>query len=639
MTTLWAPPSALSQQDVLLPEVVVTATRTPEPLERVANPVTVLTHEDLRAAGTDIRDALRRVPGFAVVGSGSRGGATSVFSRGGQSDFNLVLIDGVKVNTAGGEFDFSDLSVDNIERIEILRGPQSALYGSEAMASVIQIFTRKGRGAPSGEVSFQGGSFETFEERAGFQFGQGDFGFSLGAGRTDTDGILKVNNAFRNTAVSSMAHYSAGERLEARLSLRYSESRFHFPTAGAGDRFDTPDPNQFTDRQRLLVAPRAEAQVLPWWRHVLHLGYYHENRVFDDPADAGVDLFGSFRSDTDEDRVSADYLWHFGPWAAEEWETRPTLGFAAERESFDQTSVSAGTRSALDESRTNYALFSQVQLSFQNRLFFTPGFRFDHNGNFGGATSPKLSLAYLIPERGTKLRGVYAEGIKAPTFAEVFGGSGFTGNPGLDPERSKSWELGLDQDLWERRVRLGFTYFHNRFTDLITFVSGATPNFVNVQEAEAKGVELTLTVSAGLGFSLTGGYTYTDSEVLDDGGVGGAAFAKGEELIRRAKHRGSFQIAYRGERLRGALTLLVVGDAADADFSSSPARRVTLPGYERVDLSLSYLLPWKPPGVQALRLEVQAQNLLDEGYEEVFGFTAPGVAVLGGFRMEFGSPK
>ncbi len=623
-------------QETTFGEFVVTATRTPEPQETLGTPVTVLTQEDLRAAGADLLDALRSVPGLAVVGQGSRGATTSIFSRGGESNFNLILVDGVKVNAAGGDFDFGDLTLDNIERIEILRGPQSALYGSEAVTSVIRIITKRGQGAPTASLEFQGGSFATFEERASFQFGTGDFGFSLGVGRIDTDGHLEVNNEFGNTIVSSRADYSMGNWLQTQLALRYSDSRNHFPTGSAGDRFDTPDPNQFLDRKRLLLSPRIEAQALPWWNHVLQLGYSHENRFFNDPADAGVDFFGNFQSDTDEDRLSADYLWHFGPWTAVELSARPTLGFAVEDESIDRTSISAGTQTILDVSRTNYAFFTQLQLAFQDRLFFTPGFRVDDNGNFGTAVSPKFPLAYLIPQWGTKLRGSYAEGIKAPTFIEVFGISTLVGNPNLGPEEAKSWEIGFDQDLWKNRVHFGFTYFHNRFQDLISFVSGPGPNFLNIQEAETKGTEINLSVSPGYGFTLRGSYTLTDTEVLDGGGVGGVSFIKGQELLRRAKHRGSFQVGYQGKYLEGRLTLLVVGDASDLNFSQFPSRRITLEGYERVDLYLSYPLPLKVPGIRAAKLQVQVENLLDESYEEVFGFSTPGVAVMGGFKLEFG---
>ncbi len=623
-------------QETTFRALVVTATRTPEPQERLGTPVTILTQEDLRAAGVDLRDALRTVPGLAVVGQGGRSATTSIFSRGGESNFNLILIDGVKVNSAGGDFDFGDLTLDNIERIEILRGPQSALYGSEAVASVIQIITKKGQGAPTADLDFQGGSFATLEERASFQFGRDDFGFSVGVSRIDTDGHLAVNNEFRNTIVSSRADYSMGNWLQTQLSLRYSDSRNHFPTGSAGDRFDTPDPNQFLDRKRLVLSPRIEAQAFPWWNHVLQLGYSHENRFFDDPADAGVDFFGAFQSDTDEDRISADYLWHFGPWAAMELNARPTFGFAAEEESIDRTSISAGTQTILDVSRTNYAFFTQLQLSFQDRLFFTPGFRFDDNGNFGTAVSPKFPLAYLIPTWGTKLRGSYAEGIKAPTFIEVFGISTLIGNRNLGPEEARSWEIGFDQDLWKNRVHFGFTYFHNRFKNLIAFVSGPGPNFLNIQEAETKGAEITLSASPGFGFTLRGSYTLTDTEVVDNGGVGGLSFIEGQELLRRAKHRGSFQAGYQGKHLQGMLTLLVVGDASDLNFSQFPSRRITLGGYEHVDLYLSYPLPWKLPGVRTARLQVQVKNLLDENYEEVFGFSTPGVSAIGGLKLEFG---
>jgi vitamin B12 transporter len=639
LTALLAPPSLEAQQEVLLPGIVVTATRTPSPLETTGSSVIVLTQEDLKAAGTELLDALRRVPGLTVVGSGSRGGRTSVFARGGQSDYNLVLIDGVKINNAGGDVDFSDLTIDNIERVEILLGPQSALYGADAMSSVIQIFTKRGRGTPTGEYSIFGGNFETFENRASIQFGKGNFGFSAGAGLTNSAGNLPINNGYRNLTASSLADYAVGDWLKTQVSLRYTKKRFEFPTGSAGDRFGPLDPNQFGQTNRLVVSPRVEAQVLPWWKHVLQIGYYKENRKFDDPADLGIDLFGSFRSDTDEERISADYLWHFGPWSAKAVEARPTIGFAAEEESFDQISVSAGFPITLDRTRTNYAVFGQVQLSFFERLFITPGVRHDDNDSFGSETSPRVSAAYLIPEWGTTLRGVYAKGIKAPTFFEVFGGFGVNGNPNLGPEKSKSIEAGFDQDVWNKRARFGFTFFYNKFTDLITFVAGSGPNFVNIQEAKAKGVEATLTVLPGFGVTLLGTYTYTNTEVLEDGGVGGAGFAKGQALIRRPMHRGSFQVGYEDQDFRGNLTLLVVGDSDDLNFSAFPATRVTLAGYQRVDLFLSYRLPWQVPTIQAIRLELRVQNLLDESYQEVFGFTAPGATVLGGIRLEFGSRR
>ncbi|HJM43833.1 MAG: TonB-dependent receptor [Nitrospinota bacterium] len=639
----WGLPSAIAQEEVVLPELVVTATRTPEPLDTTGVSITVLTREDLRATGTDVRDALRLVPGLAVVGGGSRGATTSIFSRGGESDHNLVLIDGVKVNNAGGFFNFSGLTADNIERIEILRGPQSALYGADAMASVIQVFTQKGRGGPTADAYFRGGSFSTFEEGGAIRFGAGGFGFSAAVGRTDTDGILKVNNEYRNTTLSMLADYSAGDRFKAQVSTRYSDSRFNFPTGGAGDRFDTPDPNQLSETERLVLSPRIEVRVLPWWRHVLQIGYDREDRLFDDPADAGVDLFGSFKSSTLEQRVSADYLSHFGPWSLGRAEVRPTLGFAVEHEIFDQrsttTSFGTSTLTETNLNRTNFAVFSQVQIAVFDRLFITPGVRFTDNEDFGDATSPKVSAAYLIRAWGTKLRAGYSQGTKAPSFIQIFGGSGTVGNLNLKPEKSEGFEVGVDQDLYQKKVRAGLTYFYTRFDDLIAFIGGPGSDFLNVQEVEARGLEASLTVSPGFGLTFQGGYTYTDSEVLDAGGAGSAVFTEGEEVIRRPKHRGSIQAGYRGKRIEGSVSVLLVGESKDVNFSTSPSTRATLDGYGRLDLSLSYRLPWTTQTIRAMKLEVSAQNLLDNDYEEVFGFSAPGATVLGGIRMEFGRRK
>lgn len=637
------PPVTTAQQETALPEVIVTATRTPENIETVSSSVTVIMGKKLRESGQDILEALRFVPGFTVTQTGARGSNTSVFTRGSESDHNLVLIDGIKVNNAGGFFNFADMSTDNIDRIEILRGPQSALYGADAMASVIQIFTRKGRGLPTADAYIRGGSFATIEGGGSVQFGYKNFGLSAAVGATQTDGFLDINNNYHNVVVSMMADYRVGEWLKFQFSTRCSDSRFSYPTGSSGDRFDPLDPNQYAETKRVMASPRVEGHVFPWWKQVLQIGYNREKRNSADPADVGIDNFGSYHSNTLEERITANFLSHFGPWRTASAEILSTLEFAVEHESFESNSTSeylgVTTITRADFNRTNYSFFSQIQLKLFERLFITPGVRFTKNEKFGDSIDPKVSATYYLRRLGTKLRAGYSEGIKSPSFLEVFGGSGTVGNPSLRPEKSRGFEIGINQKFLEKKILIETTFFHNRFKDLISYLSGDGPNYFNIQEVVAKGVEATATIQPGYGVTVDGSYTYTKTEVVKAGSGGGAAFTKGKEVIRRPKHRGTLRLGYSYKDFTGHISALLVGDAKDVNFSESPATRVTLKNYHRLDLNLSYRIPWRINIVRNVYLEFVTKNLLNQSYEEVFGFSTPGTEILGGLRLEFGSQE
>ncbi len=643
---LWAfaPSTASGQVIGLAPEgpveleqVVVTATKTEVPLKDVAATVTVITKEEIEARqATEVPDLLREVPGLNVTRQGSRGGITTVFPRGGNSNFNLVLIDGIKVNDAGGFYDFSDLSTDNIERIEIVRGPQSALYGADAMGSVIQIFTKRGQGAPRVDASFAGGNLNTFEEKLNLNGGVGQLGYSLGVGRTDTDGSLPINNAFRETTLSSRLDYTAAKALDLSLVVRYSDSLFQFPTGGAGDRFDPLDPNQSSNQQRLLLNGKASHYLLPWWQQTLQLGWYRRDLTFDDPFNPGID-FAAIHSTNEERRLSLDYFWNLLAPPMFEISSVVTTGFAYEREEFEQhtivTETSFPSSSANEASRDNRAFYLQGQFDWKKRLFLTAGFRVDDNSAFGTEVTPRVSAAYILPITETKVRGGYGEGIKAPTFIQNFGdGSPFVvGNPSLRPERSKSWEIGLDQPLLAGQADVSVTYFYNRFEDLIAFVGGS-PSFQNVQSARAKGLEFAARVALRYGLTVSGNYTFLETKVLDNGGVGGTELPEGAPLIRRPKNTGSLAIDHVWDRLHTNMTVSFVGNQQDLDFRTFPAPRVTLPGYTKVDVAVSYLLMKDRPHLRELTAFGKVQNLFDEGYEQVLGFSAPRITFLLGLR-------
>ena len=624
------------EEPVELGQVVVTATKTEVPLKNVAASVTVITKEEIEARQvTEVSQLLREVPGLNVTQQGSRGSTTTVFPRGGESNFNLVLIDGVKVNDAGGFFDFGDLSTDNIERIEIIRGPHSALYGADAMGSVIQIFTKRGRGTPRIEGSFAGGNLNTFEEKVSLSGGIGQLGYSLGVGRTDTDGSLPINNAFRETTVSGRLDYAIEKALDLNFTVRYTDSLFEFPTGGAGDRFDPLDPSQSSDRQRLLLSGRGSHSLTPWWQQTFQLGWYQQHFTADDRFDPCCD-FATLQSRNEERRFSLDYFWNLTAPTVLGISNLVTAGVGYEWEGFDQRTDGTDTpfpfSSSNKDSRDNKAFYLQDQLEWQKRLFLTAGFRVDDNSKFGTEVTPRFSAAYIVPIIETKVRGSYGEGIKAPSFIENFGtGSPFVvGNPNLRPEQSRSWEVGLDQPVLKGLADLSVTYFNNRFKDLIAFVGGS-PSFENIQKAKAEGVEFGARIRPGYGLTLSGTYTLLSTEVLENE-VGGTELVVGEPLVRRPKHTGSLSIDQIWDPLHATLTVTFVGDRQDLDFRTFPAPRVTNPGYTTVDLAASYLLLKDRLHLRELTLFGKILNLFDEKYEQVFGFSAPGITFLLGLK-------
>lgn len=628
--------------DSRLEEVVVVSTKLAGPLSQTTNAVSVLTTEEIRdRQTTDLYEQLREVPGFSVNQTGARGGATTIFSRGGESDYNLVMIDGIKANQAGGAFNFSDLATVGIDRVEIVRGSQTALYGSEAISSVIQLFTPRGRGAPSAFLRFRGGNHGTFEEQLGFSGGTNAYGYHLSFERSDTEGILKTNSDFSNTTIASRFDFAPSEKLELTTTLRYNDSRFHHPTGGAGDRFDPLDPNQYLDLRRLMIGPRVLYEPFTWWRHKLQLGLVNEWRTFRDPEDGfGIDPYGSFVSTAGERRISADYssdlflpslLGILPTW---------TVGLYVEDEQLTQRSDSAGLRERVSPSRNAQSLYSQLLLQWSEMLFVTSGFRLDDGSTYGTHVNPRVSAAFILPGLKTKFRGGFSKGLKAPSFVDNFGtGSTFyQGNPDLSPEESTSWEIGVDQpvEFQALSAELNVTYFSTEFRDMIAFVFREGPDFLNVQRARSRGVEFGGRLYFSHGISARGSYTFLETQVLDSGGVGGAAFVDGKSLIRRPEHVGSLTFNYTYNDLNTNFHIFFKGRVRDLDYSRGfSSRRVRLQGYVRSDLALSYVLFRDRWNIRSFALEGQAKNIFDQNYEEVYGFSSAGATFLVGFRADF----
>lgn len=630
---LYLPPAYADEgegekEKVKVGEVVVTATRLETPVREVASSMTVITGQEIAEEGkTEVLEVLRDEPALDVVRSGGPGGSTSIFIRGADSDQTLVLIDGIEVNDPifNRAFDFANLSVDNIERIEVLRGPQSTIYGSDAMGGVINIITKKGGGKPRLTLSGEAGSFDTYRLAADLSAGHGPVDYSLGASWLDTKGISAARekdgnterDGHQNATLSARLGITPVEALKLDLTARYTDSQKEIDNFGGpgGD-----DPNHVFESHQLLLRAAARLSLFEGlWQQELGLSltdYDSDERNDPDPDHPDE----SARSSFDSTLIKAD--WQHNLYLHET--NTLTLGLEAEEEKGESSIVSQSafgpfTSEFAEETARTASAYAEDQVKLWDRFFGTVGVRLDNHNEFGSEVTYRVTAAYIIEETGTKLKATYGTGFKAPTLFQLFDPS--NGNPDLDPERSRGFDAGVEQSLWEDRLALGATYFANNFEDLIEFVLldpvAFTGTFRNVSKAESRGVEAFASLSPIDRLTLRLDYTYTHTE--DE--------STGEELLRRARNKFKLSANYAFSD-RGNLNLGVsyTGDRKDLDFSVFPSERVTLKGYTLVDLAASLGI------TKNLEVFGRVENLLDEDYEEVKGYGTPGISAYAGLK-------
>lgn len=639
-----APASPLAAQEPAdtfdLEELVVTATRVPLPREAVPAAVTVVDGEALRETGeSHVLEALRSVPGAAVVQSGSFGGTTSLFLRGGERNHVKVLVDGVPVNEPGGEFDFGDLTTANVERVEIVRGPASVLYGSDAVTGVVHVLTRRGRGAPRASAGFRAGTYGTTALDASLTGGGDALSYAFSLSRFDTDGAYAFNNGYDNTALSGRVGMSPDEATDATLSLRYSDARFHYPTDGAGR---LVEENAFNFGERYTLGLAVSRRLGDAVEARLHLRSHEVNGGSEDRPDGPADTTGfyAFRSLDDVSRRSADVRAdvRLGPTEV------VTVGAEVEsesRRSFNESESAFGaTSDVFDVERWNRAYYAQAAGTVAGPVSLTGGVRLEENERFGTHWTWRAGAAVGVGE-ATRVRATAGTGFKEPTFRENFSDTPFArGNPELDPERSTSWEVGVERSIAGGRARLRATYFDQDFRDLIQYTASppeeGAPNYFNVGGAESRGVEVAAEASVVAGVTASASYTRLDTEVVD-AGFGGLDFEEGEALLRRPAHAGSVRLrAAVGEGGSVTLSASRVGERDDLDFSGDAPERVRLPAYTRVDAAAELPVLPSASGRPGVTLTVRVDNVLDADYVEVANFPARGRTVLVGGRVDVG---
>jgi vitamin B12 transporter len=633
-------PAAGQIRPIELEGFIVTGTPVPRAVGTEGSHVTILDGEELRLRGrARMADVLAEVPGLVVVGSGSYGSVTSVFFRGAESDHVKVLVDGVEMNQAGGGIDLAGLAVWDVERVEVVRGPASALYGSSALAGVIHIITRRGRGPPAVSVSGGLGSYGRQEWSAGLEGATASTGYALSLSRTRSDGILELNNQSENLVVSGGVQSRLDGATRVSLSGRYSDRTYHFPTDGAGN---VVDRNAFSFGDEMALAAEAIRMLFPRVEVRAAVSTYGWDGGSQDEPDGPADTLGfyGFSSLDAFRRTSADLRSSLTPWNGLVVSAGVQLEQARQRsfsESLSEFGPSTGRSHYRRSNRAYYAHLMTEAPGWAGNA----GFRVEDNEQYGSFFTYQAGVSYLLAPLGTRVRASLGRGFKEPTFLET-SATGYTvGNPDLRPERSRAWDAGLEQPLGGGASVLSVTWFRQSLYDLIqyTFLTPEPggPNFFNVARARIQGLEADARVAAGA-LGLSGGYTYLSSRVLDAGfdEGDGAVFVEGASLIRRPRHQVSGAATYRFSRASVSGGFRWVGLRHDRDFSVWPAAPVDLPAYTLLRLAGEVDVVEAGEGRPAVSLHLRGENLLGEEYQEVLGFRAPGRSLVVGGRVRFG---
>ncbi|PYK37105.1 MAG: hypothetical protein DME60_12875 [Verrucomicrobia bacterium] len=593
--------------------VVVSATRFDIPLDQSPASVSVISSEDLEQKQIErVSNALREVPGLSVVQTGTAGQLTSVFTRGLRSEHTQVLLDGVPINQGlQGAFNFADLTTDDIGRIEVVRGPQSTLYGPRALAGVIQIFTKQGEDSPGIQSSAEGGSYNTFRESLQSDGKIGQFDYSVSASRIDTDNA-RPNNQYRNSAAIANLGWSPNDQLRISGLFTYSLSDIGIPNTIFDPR---PIDNFLTERW--LIAPHLHWRATDWWEHKFIFSYDHE-RQLNDPNQDG--FLGPTRALFE--RTQIDYQNDLRPTS---WLTL-TSGFFYSRVNAGQerpfvTQIFGPQPTFVSDHTEEIAGFLQATVTPIENLIFVAGGRFDHFNQFGGVWTYRFAGSYKIDRTNTTLHSSVATGFSPPSSQDKIFGNNF----GLKPERDLGWDIGIRQELWSRgggSVVVGATYFHNDLSNVIGF--NGLFQTLNLGAAETQGLEAELRAQPIADLVFTASYTYLEAEKTSSADI---SQLQGARLPRRPRNELYVSASYRWwKRLRTTVEAKFVNAREELNFGGP---NFDIEDYNFVNVAAEYEV------TPHLSIFGRIDNLTNEHYAEVFGFPALGRAAYGGLKVRF----
>ncbi|MHB9040593.1 MAG: TonB-dependent receptor plug domain-containing protein [Melioribacteraceae bacterium] len=611
-------------------EIVVTATKTETPYYAIGSSVSIITSNQISERHLQtVVDILREVPGLSVIEQGGPGKLSNVFIRGANSNHTLVVVDGITMNDASSPnnaFDFSSLNSNDIDRIEIVRGPQSTLYGSDAIAGIINIITKQGSDKPHYSFSTYGGSNNYYK---GNLSALGTFGilrYAINASRGGSDGVSASDSKFGNLEKDGNRNNSFTSRFDlvmnqnTKFDLIYKFTKME-TSLDQSEKFGD-DPNYtYNIEEQLFKAGFIASLFNNNWQQQLSVSLMKQ-------FSHSIDLKDLMHPDLSSDsynkaqRVKLDWQnnLHFIE------NNLITFGIESETEtartSYYSTSEWGPFNSVFPEqSIRTTGIYLQDQINIANSFFTTVGLRYDNNQRFGNVTTFRIAPAFLINSTGTKLRMSYGSGFKAPSLFYLFDPA--FGNPNLQPEKSNGWDLGIDQSFESGQYNFGITYFNLVLDNMFGFDS----NFrtVNIAKASSRGIEFTASIINVRDFSLSANYTFTetkdDYELSPD---------YNKPLLRRPKQQANFDINYRvNDKTSFNFQLHYVGKRDDKDFSTFPASRVSIPDYTLVNIASSYKL------FDYLELTARIENLFNKQYEEALYYGTLGRSFYAGVKFDF----
>ena len=605
--------------------IILSSSKVSVPEKEVGGSVTIITRDEIeRSNAATLVDLLRIVPGVAVSQSGPYGALTQVRIRGAEANHILVLIDGVEANdlATGSEFNFANLLPDSIERIEVMRGSQSSVWGSDALAGVINITTRTGSDTASLTSLAEVGSHDFIRSSASASGGMSKLKYYLQGSFVDTSGANiseqgSEEDGYDQTSIVFNTQYEFNPALSFGLNARYIDSSNEFDDGTFGAPVDA-DNN--SDVEQLFGTSFIRFSLLDnRWNQKLAMSLV-------DTRNDNEDAFGKRR--TEGEKLKFDYLSEatFNTKVFSGEEHKFLFSIEQEKERFKQRGqASLFGNPNQNQDIKNYGFTAEYRLGVWDKLFLSASLRKDDNDEFKDRDTVRFSGAYNFPASGTKVRAAYGTGVKNPSFTELFGffSGSFIGNPNLKPEKSESWEFGLDQSFSADTAHVGVTFFWEDLKDEITTVFFPVNTAVNLDgRSERNGVELYFDAQLSNQFDMRGAYTYTDSTVPDANGVQ-------VREIRRPKTVASLLFNYVMLSGKGNLnsSLNYVDEQIDSDFSTFPAGEVKLDDYFLVNISGSYRV------TENFNLYARINNLLDDSYQDVYGFETLGQTIYAGIKV------
>jgi len=627
--------------------VVVTATRTPTPPDESGAAIATLSGAELDTMRPiAANDGLRFLPGAIVSTAGQRGGLASLFVRGGDSRYNKVIIDGVSITEPGGTFDFGTLPFNEADRVEFLRGTESTLYGSDAMTSVVQVWTRTGS-TPVPELRFgsDAGNYGSENGYASLSGANGRFDYNVFGNQLNLTGS-GPNDDYSNSLEGVNLGVKLNDWASLRLRMRHDNSvsgvqnEWNFN----GNPLLSPDLDQRARLNNFLGSLDLAITGPSRWQHRLRAFDYTQHRTNEDAItepgrfdpNFGFNIDSPFHAIDNINRAGFDYQADYAErsWAAS------TVGYEFENETGTVGDLLSGTPNP--GLRRNHAVFGQQVLTL-SRASLVVGGRFVHNESFGNKFVPRISLTVLALRggqffTGTRLHLGYATGIKEPAFSESFGNGGsfvVESNPFLKPEETRSFEAGFEQKFGQK-YSFGSTYFNNLFRNKIDFnFIGCDPvtfvcsgQYININEAMAHGAELELQGRPIAHLKASLSYTYTSTQILKQPFAFDPLLTAGQPLLRRPKHSATTLVSYLGSRWGADLAGSFVGPRADSDFLGFGFTHA--PGYVLLNAGGWYAIRSR------ITAYVNVENLLDRSYQEVVGYPALGINFRAGMRFRVG---